>query len=81
MPICQTHPQISGAHSSTTTKLQYSELAFFKATVLALSLSSLSWDSSSSSSTTTTSYSFSSSEFPAANSELRKIAAIYIGTI
>ncbi len=77
MPICQTHPQISGAHSSTTTKLQYSELAFFKATVLALSLSSLSWDSSSS----TTSFSFSSSEFPAANSELCKIAAIYIGTI
>jgi hypothetical protein len=68
MPICQTHPQISGAHSSTTTKLQYSELAFFKATVLALSLSTLSWDSSSSSSSTT-SFSFSSSESPAANSE------------
>jgi hypothetical protein len=78
MPICQTHPQISGAHSSTPAKLQYSELAFFKATVLALSLSSLSWDSSSSS---TTSFSSSSSEFPAAHSELCKIAAIYIGTV
>ncbi len=34
-----------------------------------------------SSSSSTTSFSFSSSSSPAANSELRKIAAIYIGTI
>jgi hypothetical protein len=72
-----------GPFAKLIRKSQVHILPLQQATVLALSLSSLSWDpsSSSSSSSTTTSFSFPSSSSPAASSELCKIAAIYIGTI